>query len=401
MKDIMPIIKAMVKNPMIAIIIFFQIALTLGLVSNAINIIEQRNYVMQRISGLAEPELFGFNSRFIENDTAINREDIYRTDLETLRNYSGIKNAVIINQIPLSGSGDSNQFSTKLKGDGNKSPAGVFRCDEMCLDTLGVELLYGRNFNRSEIQFIEGASRGSAVLITKGLALSLFSEKNVVGKHIYNGVIKYEVIGVIEKMQGAWADWNHFEKNIILPQIHIDDAKRYLVKVETEKMSEVMLAIPELLSDNYSGRVISRFRTMQENRERSYKGDHMMTQLLSVVLVLIIVITLLGILGLGYFTVSQRTKQIGTRRALGATRWNILRYYLLENMIIAILGITFGVFLSITFNVWMSEHMELSPLEPKLLFFTALGIMVAGQLAVWLPARKASEISPAIATRSV
>ena len=69
------------------------------------------------------------------------------------------------------------------------------------------------------------------------------------------------------------------------------------------------------------------------------------------VVALLLAITALGVVGLASFNVNQRRKQIGTRRALGATRFNIIRYFLVENVLITSGGIALGLVLSILVNI--------------------------------------------------
>lgn len=96
----------------------------------------------------------------------------------------------------------------------------------------------------------------------------------------------------------------------------------------------------------------------------------------------------------------QRGKQIGIRRALGATRGQILRYFQTENFILASLGIVLGMLAAYGINQLLMSHYELPRLPLIYLPIGALILWVLGQLAVLGPARKAASIPPAVATRS-
>jgi putative ABC transport system permease protein len=115
----------------------------------------------------------------------------------------------------------------------------------------------------------------------------------------------------------------------------------------------------------------------------------------------LLVITGLGIVGLASFWVQQRTRQIGIRRALGATRSNILRYFQTENFILATVGIVVGMGLAYAINLWLMHKYQVPRLPGSYLPIGAALLWALGQLAVLGPAMRASMIAPATATRSV
>jgi putative ABC transport system permease protein len=116
---------------------------------------------------------------------------------------------------------------------------------------------------------------------------------------------------------------------------------------------------------------------------------------------MLLLINALGIIGLVSFWVQQRKKQIGTRRALGANRWHIVRYFLVENSLITCLGITLGLVLAIVLNNWLVVQLEVARLPLIYLGYGALVLFVLGLIAAAAPALNASRIAPAVATRSV
>ena len=126
-----------------------------------------------------------------------------------------------------------------------------------------------------------------------------------------------------------------------------------------------------------------------------------MAWLLVVVCVALLVVTALGIVGLASFWVQQRTKQIGVRRALGATRGQILRYFQVENFLIAGIGIVLGMLLAYGLNQLLMGTYELPRLPLWYLPVGAVVLWLLGQAAVYGPARRAASVPPAVATRSV
>jgi len=112
-------------------------------------------------------------------------------------------------------------------------------------------------------------------------------------------------------------------------------------------------------------------------------------------------VTALGIVGLASFWVAQRRKQIGIRRALGATRADILRYFQIENFLIVTFGIVLGIVLAVGINLSLMKLFEVPRLPYWYLPIGALVLWLLGQLAVLAPALRAAAVPPVVATRSV
>ena len=126
-----------------------------------------------------------------------------------------------------------------------------------------------------------------------------------------------------------------------------------------------------------------------------------MAYLLIGVSIALLVITALGIVGLASFWVQQRTREIGIRRALGATKTDIVRYFQTENFILATAGIVLGMALAYGINLWLMSKYQMPRLPAVFLPIGAGLLWFLGQIAVLGPALRASTIPPAIATRSV
>jgi putative ABC transport system permease protein len=163
----------------------------------------------------------------------------------------------------------------------------------------------------------------------------------------------------------------------------------------------LMKEVEELLARSDKGRLVRNKRSVEENRERSYRGDNAMIKILTTVMVILTIVTALGIVGLASFSVNRRKKQIGTRRALGASQGAILRYFMLENFMISSVGVVLGAMLTIGLNVVLVNSFSLNAID---WYYIPLGMLIlwlVGQIAVYGPARKAASIAPATATRTV
>jgi putative ABC transport system permease protein len=123
--------------------------------------------------------------------------------------------------------------------------------------------------------------------------------------------------------------------------------------------------------------------------------------ILAVVALLVLAVTVVGISGLAAFNVTTRTKQLGIRRAIGARRFHILRYFLVENWIVMTCGCALGCLLALAAGLKLSTMYEMPRVPLYYLVGGVLAMWIVGLLAVLIPARRAAAISPAVATRTV
>jgi len=123
--------------------------------------------------------------------------------------------------------------------------------------------------------------------------------------------------------------------------------------------------------------------------------------LLLVVIGCLLALSALGVVGLSSFWVQQRTHQIGIRRAIGATRRDIMLYFQIENLLIVGVGIALGSLCAVVLNLLLMKHYELPRLPLSYLSIGALVLWLLGQLAVHGPALRAAAVPPVVVTRSV
>ena len=398
------IIRALMRNKIGALLIALQIALTMTIIVNAIFMIQDRQSQMLRSSGIDEENTFYLTNTIFKQD--YNIQASLQTDLNTLRKTPGIVDAIQINAIPLSGGGWSSGVQTEAGEDKDSTGTAVYMVDDHAINALGLELIAGKNFSETDIQWRKAGQSTwpDKVIITKALALSLFPDdwQSALGKTVFisqNQTI--EITGILKQLQAPWNGWDGVERSMLVPFQMESKGSRLFIRTEPGKRDELMPIIEKTLAENDKGRIIRRMRTMEETRERSYQRHNATNKVLSTVIITLTVITGFGIVGLAIFSINRRTKQIGTRRALGATRWQIMRYFMIENLLISSVGILIGCIGAVALNMWLVKTFELSPINIELILFGVVTLFIVGQLAVFYPARKASLISPAIATRTI
>ena len=146
--------------------------------------------------------------------------------------------------------------------------------------------------------------------------------------------------------------------------------------------------------------VVTQARRLTEMRSEFYAQDRAMAWLMGGVCVALLLVTAMGIVGLASFWVQQRTRMIGTRRALGATEGQIRRYFQLENLLLTTTGVVIGTAGAVALSQLLMQSYEVPRLPWFYLPAGAASLWLLGQVAVWVPARRAARLSPVAALRS-
>jgi putative ABC transport system permease protein len=403
-----PIFSALMRNKAGLALIVVQVAITLAVICNSLFIVVDRSQRVGRASGMDEANTFtidslGFAANFDVRDTI-------RADLAMLRAMPGVVDAITTNTTPLSNGGWGTSMSLEPPDpavDGNDGTgAAIYFADDHALQAFGIELVEGRNFRPDEVGEFDQESGivVDAILVTEALARELVPEGSVLGKTVYgvgNGARPTTVIGVVRQLQQPWVGSTAIEQSVLAPAIQVDgNYSRYLVRAEPGQREQVMAAVEKALQENNSGRILRRMRSLEETRTIAYRQDRAMMSILTGTMLAMVVITGMGIVGLTSFWVTRRIKQIGTRRARGARRFNIRSYFQTENLLMIAIGIALGAVLTYGFNAWLMQNFDAQRLPWFYLPAGALLMLVLGQLAVLGPAARAAAVPPALATRT-
>ena len=403
--EIGPILRAMTRNKVGAILIAIQIAVTMTIIVNAIFIINERSELMGRASGVDEANSFYLTSTGFATD--FNAKTVVQEDLNTIRQTPGVKDAVQINAIPISGGGWSMSLQVEPGEGKDDQSAAIYMVDEHGLEALDVELLAGDNFLPTDVRWREPSDSkwASTAIITQALAEALFPDtpfQQVVGKTIYISEVQPILVkGVIDKLQAPWVGWSSLEQAMLAPELMNFTSTRYYIRTEPGMRDKLMPQIEDTLASGNKDRIIRNMNSVEETRERSYRQHSAMIKILTTVMVILTIVTGLGIVGLASFSVSRRKKQIGTRRALGASQTDIVRYFLIENFMITSVGVLLGAAMTVGLNIILVNNFEMDTIDWTYIPVGMIVLWLVGLFAAFGPAKKAASIAPAIATRTV
>lgn len=277
----------------------------------------------------------------------------------------------------------------------------VFGSDENYILTAGYELENGRNFNASEIN-----SGTNLVILGKEIAAILFDKKvDPIDKFIKIGASRYKVIGVL-KTKGNGAGFGG-DKVCIIP---LTNARQYFGRPDMTFTINVLSKNSFLLDIilNEARGVFRKIRKIPVGGDEDFdvvKSDNLATILISNLqkvtagATIIGLITLLGaaigLMNIMLVSVTERTREIGIRKAMGATKKAIQNQFLIESVVICVMGGLFGIFLGIVMGNLISFALDTGFFVPWFWIVTGVIICIAvGLLSGYIPAKRASQLDP-------
>ena len=396
-----PILRAMKYNRTRFALIIIEIAITLAIVTNAVNMILAERAEMSRKSGFDDANLLSIRSQpfapEFEEQTYV--ENVVKADLRALHALPGVKAAAATRILPWQGGGSSGYWKTA--GYPDKFQAQIYATTPEIFDVLGVEVSQGRPFAPTDTPTDPNTST-TVTIISRALAKKAFGDANPIGKVITDGdgETPRTVIGVIENFYNPYA-WNIGEFVLFTPgRAYGPGGMSYLIRVDDGAMKSVISQLEPRLVQVNAGRVF-RLRTVTETKDNFFSGRRLIVGSMSAVIVVLVFVTALGIVGITSLSVAERTKQIGTRRALGATKGDILKHFLAENWIVTTIGLVLGVVATYALNYALVSNLTDVKMPWYLVGVGMVILWVNGLLATIPPALRAARVAPAIATRTV
>lgn len=409
--DILPILSTLRRHKLTAWLLILEIALTCAIVCNAVFLIGQRLQRMDMPSGVAEHELLQIQVADVV--TPANPYARLAEDMAALQQVPGVISVASSNQVPF-GSASSNGNIRLDPAQPQRTLNATTYFGENLVKTLGTRLVSGRDLQPDDFVDVEAALKalgtGNAkdlphvTLITQTLAERLWPGQNPLGRLIYlTPTVGLRVVGVLDSLARPNAyDSGKAQYTMVVPiRMGANKDQSYLIRTHPEDRVQVLATALAALKKVDPQRVVTTKRSFDEVRRKFFQDDRAMAGMLVGVIVALLVVTALGIVGLASFWVAQRRRTIGVRRALGATRANILHYFQTENFLLASIGIVLGMVMAYAINLFLMRHYELPRLPAVYFPVGATTLWLIGQLAVLGPALRAANVPPVVATRSV
>jgi putative ABC transport system permease protein len=411
--NIGPIIRAMQHNRTRVVLIVLEIAMTLAIVTNCVNVILYQRAKMNQQSGFDDDNIVRLNIRpfapEFKDDAFI--DNTIDQDVRTIQSVPGVKAAANTHFQLWEGGGSSTQVFA-LGQNGEPIVTQVYYGTRDLTQTLGSTIVEGRPFQNGDHGVGHQPDPAKNVIITKSLADMLFPGGHAAGKTIQQGKPDHPfeepltVVGVIRDFYNPFGTPNNpapeSDRSIFIPARvgGYNSGMAYLIRTEPGAMKSVMEQVEKRLTANNPGRVFE-FMTTAEKKSRWFSGGKIVVTTMTCIIITLVGITALGLLGLTSLSVAERTKQIGTRRALGATRANILAHFVIENWLLTTAGLILGIAGAYALNFLLVSHVSDVKMQWQLIAGGMILLWINCFLSTIPPAMRAMAVPPSIATRSV
>ena len=281
----------------------------------------------------------------------------------------------------------------------------VWGTDENYLFTSGYELSEGRNFSLDEINFGR-----NVVIIGKEVNEKVFPNTSPIGKTISGGNLKFKVIGVLKEKGSAMGFGG--DKTVLIPmtyarQFFSRSNQSYTISVMCNKLEDLEPAIGAAIS---KFRNVRKLKPVQEDDFTIVKSDNLANMLIENIryvtlsATLIGIITLIGaaigLMNIMLVSVTERTKEIGTRKAMGATANLIRDQFLTEAILVCQLGGLAGIIFGVLVGNLTSSFIGGIFVIPWLWIFSGITLCIlVGVVAGIYPALQAAKLDPIEALR--
>jgi putative ABC transport system permease protein len=411
--EIRALLFAMGRNKSGPLLVAAQVALTLAVIVNVAYVIEQRLQDAGKPTGLDLGNMFWVSTQ--ASSTDYNYPTAVKADLAYLNSLPGVVAATVVSVLPQTFSSDDLPFAADPKE--LETPEGgvegtLYSGTDKLIDALGLKLIAGRNFAPDVVQQPATDSRATfarwapEVLVTRAMAKKLFPDGQALGKTVYTGLINKSavIIGIVDLMRAnpMPAQYDPLNTQIVfLPIIPGGPDADYVIRVAPGRRDELMARIDKEFADLQPGRFISRMEAYDHTAFKARASYRASIIILGIAAFFVLLVTVIGMVGLATFNVTSRTKQLGTRRAIGARKFHILRYFLAENWLTTTAGVVLGCLLAVAAGMRVSSMFQMPRLPLYYLVAGVLLLWIVGLISVLVPAGRAAAVPPATATRTV
>ena len=323
------------------------------------------------------------------------------TLLERARAIPGVRSAALSTMLPLDGGGLG---LGPIKVAGREPPGGQdggWREDWNVVTpgyfaTMGIPLVRGRDFAESD-----RAGAGDVAILNETFAAALFPGQNAVGRTLTTDDRLVTVIGVAHNAK--YRSLGEPRRNFI----YVPFAQRYMGRtsllVKTTPGAETSVASPirRLVQEVDARLPVLREQTMEEQTATSLFPQRVALYVSGGLGTVALLLALLGIYGVTAFSVSQRTREIGVRVALGAQRSHVVGLVLRQGVVLAVVGVVVGSLAAVGATRLIASLLYGVPPTDVVAFGgAAIALGLAAVVASWVPARRAAKVDPIVALRN-
>jgi predicted permease len=397
------------KNRIRGLLVAAQVAISFTLLTAA-GLLLQSLIKLQNVDSGFNPEnvlvmrLAPNWSRFSNTATSTAQFITYfRRMVEGVSQEPGVVEASVSSTYPLDPAGITrgpNNVTIQLEGQPQDNARPAVQVDPRAVSpgyfrVLGISLISGRMFTDADDN---NAPR--VAIVNEAAARSRWGAEDPVGKRISfnNGTMWITIVGVVSNVKQYGLEKDAIEE-IYSPMSQTPFGSFLVIKTHGDPMGEAK-RIRDAVHRVDSETAIDQVKTLQQAVDDSVASPRLTAWLLGLFALLALVITLAGITGVMALAVTQRTREIGIRIALGATRMRIIAMMMWQVMILVLLGLVMGLVGALTLNGLIASLLFATPSTDPVTFAAVSGLLtLAGAVACLIPSLKATGIDPILTLR--
>jgi putative ABC transport system permease protein len=323
--------------------------------------------------------------------------------LESVQALPGVRSAALAWDLPLDGGGralggvtapgyQDPRGDRMLEADWNVVTPGYFA-------TMGIPLVRGRDFTAADVE-----GRQDVAIINQTLAHSLWPGRDPVGRKLENPQPRgeppriLEVVGVARDQK--YRSLDDRARNYVIVPLRQNYFGGLTLAIRTEPGAPVAAAVRSLVRQMNPYLPILHTETMGELAGIGLLPQRVAGWVAGSLGIVGLLLAAAGLYGVTAFSTAQRTREIGTRMALGAQRGDVLALVLWQGMKLALIGLTGGIAISLAATHLMAGLLfGVSPQDPLVLGAVAAGLAAVALVASYFPARRATRLDPMVALR--
>lgn len=352
--------------------------------------------LMQVEPGFDPSHLLVFQLGLPPASSTAQQDAFYREVVERMQAVPGVQSAGAVSRLPLAGGNSDRSF--QLPGSDQSYQADIRIGTPAYFQTMGIPLLRGRVFNEQDAQ-----SPALVAVVNQTLARTVFAGQDPIGKYILNfgpQMDKIQIVGVVGDVRHVGLE------TAPRPEVYLAFGQGHwpsvfmVVRSKTEDPLALASAAQSVVNSVNKNIPLANVRTMQDIIADSVMRRRFAMMLLSIFAGLAMLLAAIGLYGVMSYSVSQRTREIGVRMALGAQTADVLKMIVSQGMLLVVVGVGVGVAASIGLTRLMSGLLYgVSATDP--LTFAGVAVMLAlvALAANYLPARRAAKTDPTVALR--
>jgi predicted permease len=394
-------------------LVIIQVALSLILLVTSVLMIRTFQALKHVSPGFARPEEV-LTFRIDIPDTLVKETDrtahVQQNMIDAIRAIPGVQSAALLSVIPLDGQGWTDPIYAEghYYAEGKIPPLRRFKFVSPALfQTMGIPLVAGRDFD-----WTDAYERRTVAIITENMARELWgSPAAAIGKRIREnpGGPWRMVVGVVgdvhddglDKKPASVAYWPWLMKDFEGSPDRVDRSEAFIIRSSRAASAGFLKDVEHAVWSVNANIPIARVRTLEQIYRKSLARTSFTLAMLSIAGAMALLLGVVGIYGVISYSVSQRTREIGIRVALGARQQELTRMFVRHGLLLAAIGVGCGLASAAALTRLMSSLLfNVSPVDPASYGAVAAGLVAAAVLASYFPARRASAVDPMEALRA-